>query len=126
MIRKEIKEDGTFGGNYSLEIAYVNLPEKLIEITKEKAHEIDNDIDRFKYINEEIVDISDTQEYLDKQSQKSKEIQIADFKSQIEELDKKRIRAIAEPQLKDAQSGETWLEYYTQQIIALRAQIASL
>lgn len=126
MIRKEIKQDGTFGGNYSFEIAYIDLPEKLIDITEEKAQEIDNDLDKFRYINEEIVDISDTQEYLDKQSQREKDKKIADFKSQIEELDKKRIRALAEPLLKDAQSGQTWLEYYTQQIIALRAQISSL
>lgn len=72
------------------------------------------------------VDISKTSEYQSKVTQQENEIKIADFKSQIEELDIKRIRAIAEPQLKDADSGQTWLEYYTEQIVAIRAQISSL
>lgn len=46
--------------------------------------------------------------------------------SQIKELDEKRIRALAEPSLKDAESGQTWLEYYTSQVISIRAEIAEL
>lgn len=43
---------------------------------------------------------------------------------QIDELDKKRIRAIAEPSQKD--ENITWLEYYTAQIIELRNQLVEL
>lgn len=46
------------------------------------------------------------------------------LQSQIDELDKKRIRAIAEPSLKD--ESTTWLEYYTDQILNLRSQISTL
>ena len=38
----------------------------------------------------------------------------------ISELDTKRIRAICEPSVKDEFTGETWLEFYTAQIIELR------
>src|SRR5574344_462689 len=33
------------------------------------------------------------------------------IETQISEIDKKRIRAISEPSVKDENSGETWLEY---------------
>lgn len=43
---------------------------------------------------------------------------------QLEELDKKRIRAIAEPSLKD--ENTTWLEYYNSQITELRKELAEI
>lgn len=48
------------------------------------------------------------------------------LKEQIDELDKKRIRAGFEPSVKDEETGQTWLEYYTAQIQALREEISSL
>ena len=45
---------------------------------------------------------------------------------QIEILDKKRIRAICEPSIRDAETGETWLDYYNKQIQDLREQIKNL
>ncbi len=50
---------------------------------------------------------------------KKQEIQI-----QMKELDKKRIRAIAEPSLKD--ENITWLEYYNSQITELRNELSQL
>lgn len=46
--------------------------------------------------------------------------------NQIKEMDEKRIRALAEPSIKDEISGQSWLEYYTQQIIELRTEITEL
>ena len=46
------------------------------------------------------------------------------LQSQIAELDNRRIRAIAEPELKDGE--QTWLEYYTLQIQELRTKIGEL
>lgn len=43
---------------------------------------------------------------------------------QLDELDKKRIRAVAEPALKDEE--QTWLEYYNSQIIELRKELAEI
>lgn len=47
-----------------------------------------------------------------------------ELQEKISELDKKRIRAIAEPSLKD--ENTTWLEFYNNQIIALRKEISEL
>ena len=44
--------------------------------------------------------------------------------SQLAELDKKRIRAIAEPALKDEE--QTWLEFYNSQIIELRNELSEI
>lgn len=84
------------------------------------------DPEKYEVVDGKLVDISETQEYKAKIAQREKELKIADLTSQIEALDKKRVRAIAEPALKDAQAGQTWLEYYTQQILALRAEIEAL
>lgn len=48
------------------------------------------------------------------------------IQGQIDKLDKQRIRAMAEPSIKDEETNQTWLEYYTQQIINLRTQIAEI
>lgn len=50
---------------------------------------------------------------------KKKEIQ-----TQLDELDKKRIRALAEPSLKDEET--TWLEYYNSQITTLRNELTAI
>lgn len=44
--------------------------------------------------------------------------------TKLEELDKKRIRAIAEPSMKDEE--QTWLEYYNSQINVLRNELAEI
>ena len=49
--------------------------------------------------------------------------QYYDILSQINDLDTKRIRAICEPEVKDSETGETWLEYYTKQIVLLREKL---
>lgn len=121
MIRKEIKQDGTFGGNYPSDINYINLPENLIEVTREKAQEIDNNLDKYRFIEGQITDISSTPEYIAEQALKAKEQANAEIQKQINELDIKRIRAIAEPSQKT--TNQSWLEFYTGQIQALRAQL---
>lgn len=50
----------------------------------------------------------------------------SEIQRQIDELDKKRIRAICEDEIKDEKTGETWLEYYNGQIFQLRSEIQSL
>jgi len=41
-------------------------------------------------------------------------------------LDEKRVRAMCEPEIKDEQTGETWLDYYNAQIVELRQELAEL
>lgn len=93
---------------------YINIDDSLIHLFNEGKGRIQDNT---------IVDISDTDGYKVKVNTQQDLIQKADLKSQIELLDTKRIRAIAEPSIKDTTTGQTWLDYYTQQIAILRSQI---
>jgi len=84
------------------------------------------DAAKYSVVEGVLTDISSTDEYKAQLLLKEKSEKLADFTSQIEALDRKRIRAIAEPEVKDTATGQTWLEYYTSQICSLRAQIAAL
>lgn len=48
------------------------------------------------------------------------------LKLQLDDLDKKRIRAVCENKIKDENINQTWLEYYNQEIVNLRQQIKNL
>lgn len=52
------------------------------------------------------------------------EIRANEIREELEKLDIKRIRAIAEPALADDET--TWLEYYNNQIQQLREELAQL
>lgn len=52
------------------------------------------------------------------------EIRANEIRYELEDLDKKRIRAIAEPSLKD--ENTTWLEHYNEQISQLRQELAEI
>lgn len=82
--------------------------------------------DNWDIVNGIFIDISDTDEYKAKIQARENVIKKAYLQTQIDELDKKRIRSVCEPAIKNMESGQTWLEYYTEQIQALRAQIADL
>lgn len=51
-------------------------------------------------------------------------IRLNEIQAELYELDRKRIRAIAEPSLKD--ENTTWLEYYNSQISELRNEYTQL
>lgn len=76
--------------------------------------------------NGEIIDITNTLEYSAKILAEQNELRKAELKTQISELDLKRIRAGFEPAIKNETTGETYLEYYTTQIIALRNELYGL
>lgn len=127
MIRKEIKQDGTFGGNYPTDIEYPNLPENLIEITEEQRDCIDSNIEKMRYVDGEITDISDTQEYKDKIAQEQKEAQKSELQAQIDELEKTQFRAIREVALnKDLEFAMGKLQALDAEIAVLREQIGGL
>ena len=42
------------------------------------------------------------------------------------ELDKKRIRAVCENEIKNSESGETWLDFYNAQIVQIRNQLKEM
>lgn len=76
--------------------------------------------------NGQIIDISDTDEYKEKVLTIQNEIKKAKIQEQINELDMKRIRAGFEPSIKDEITGQTYLEYYTNQIQSLREELGNL
>ena len=96
------------------------------KVTEEIANDILQFPDKYKQIDNQLVDISGTEEY----RQYLHEEEIAERKSQIEseliELDSKRIRAICEPTVKDEDTGETWLDYYNSQVLLLRNELREL
>lgn len=53
-----------------------------------------------------------------------RETQKIQIQQQLDELDKKRIRAICEPSMKD--ETQSWLDYYNQQVLDLRQVMAEL
>lgn len=77
--------------------------------------------EKYAVIDGVLTDISNTPEYIAEQAQKAKEQANAEIQKQIDELDIKRIRAMAEPSQKT--TNKSWLEFYTEQIQGLRAQL---
>ena len=76
--------------------------------------------------NNRIIDISETDNYKSKIATDEKNKKIQDLQLQISELDRKRIRAMCEPSIKDETTGQTWLEYYNLQVQDLRNQISEI
>lgn len=60
--------------------------------------------------------------------QKEKSIldEIREYEEKLEILDKKRIRAICEPSIKNENTQESWLDFYNTQIIEIREKITNL
>ena len=54
--------------------------------------------------------------------EKARLVRIEEIKQELNELDKKRIRAMCEPS--EYAKGVSWLEYYNQQARELRAELA--
>lgn len=81
------------------------------------------DFDRDKYIvnNDILVPAPD---YEAEQAEKECIAHIKEIKTQLDELDKKRIRAMCEPS--EYAKGISWLEYYNQQARELRTELQEL
>ena len=86
-----------------------------IEISEELYNDFIKNPNKYIYQNNEIEQYQ--QEILQ---------QIEQIKAQLDNLDSKRIRAVCENEIKDSQTGETWLEYYNSKIIPLRDKLNEL
>ena len=64
-----------------------------------------------------------TDEYQKYLIAKEREERRAEILNEISELDIKRIRAVCEHSIKDESTGESWLDFYTSQIVALRSEL---
>jgi len=68
--------------------------------------------------------VEDFEEYEKEQNEISKQQMKASLICQLEELDKKRIRAVCEPEMKT--DSQSWLEYYNEKIKEIRMVMAEL
>lgn len=77
-----------------------------------------------KLQNGQIINISDTDDYKAQINTQTNDIRKTEIQEQINSLDLKRIRALAEGGTMP--DGTTYLEYYTNQITAFRAELNNL
>lgn len=99
---------------------YVEVPQPFVLITEEKNSEISEDTGNiYFYKNKKFITVS-------RAEIEAKEKRKAEIISELTELDNKRIRAVCEPSIKDEKTGETWLDFYNNEILALRAELSSL
>ncbi len=94
-----------------------------IEISEELYNDFIKNPNKYIYQNNEIVN---NPNYANEQYQQEILQQIEQIKAQLDNLDSKRIRAVCENEIKDSQTGETWLEYYNSKIIPLRDKLNEL
>lgn len=76
--------------------------------------------------NDSVVNISESEDYQNCILEKQKSVKKAEIQAQLDELDLRSIRALREGGIKDEITGQTWLEYYTAQIISLREEMDNL
>ena len=108
-------------------IDYVgNVKDGFQIVSEELAQDILDNFNKYKIIDNKLVDISGTDEY--KQYLKNMEIEMrkSEIEKELAEMDSKRIRAICEPSIKDETTGETWLDYYNSQVERLRNELKEL
>ena len=96
------------------------------KFNEEVANDIQTNPEKYKMIEVSLVDISNTEEYKNYLQEKEVAIRKSEIERQLLELDSKRIRAICEPSVKDETTGETWLDYYNNQVLVLREELANL
>lgn len=92
--------------------------EQRIEFIVEQNHnngyeirETETAIEAWGYTQEEI-------------TEQEKEIRLSELKKELEDLDKKRVRAVCEPSMKT--ETQSWLEYYNEQVAQIRQVMARL
>lgn len=104
---------------------YGDIKEGFQYITEETAQELVQVPDMYLTSNGVLEKLSEC-EYAKLIRQKAITKRKKQIENELKELDTKRVRAICEPEPKDAHSGETWLEYYNNQIFELRTEYTNL
>lgn len=93
------------------------------EVTEDIYNSFVQTPDKYIYQNGAVIENPD---YESIEQQKEISHRIEEIMLELDEIDSKRIRAICEDEIKDAETGETWLEYYNNQVIKLREELDSL
>lgn len=94
-----------------------------IEVTETLCTDYISDNDKYIYSEEKIIPNPNYEKIL---KERNKSEKISKIIEKLNELDNKRIRAVCENQIKDSQTGETWLEYYNSQANKLRSELQAI
>ena len=94
-----------------------------IEVTETLCTDYISDNDKYIYSEEKIIPNPNYEKIL---KERNKSEKISEIIEKLNELDNKRIRAVCENQIKDTQTGETWLEYYNSQANKLRSELQTI
>lgn len=94
-----------------------------IEVTETLCTDYISDNEKYIYSEEKIIPNPNYEKILKERNKSEKISQIIE---KLNELDSKRIRAVCENQIKDSQTGETWLEYYNSQANKLRSELQAI
>lgn len=101
-------------------IKTIGEQENFYIVDKSIGEEIKQNPSKFKIEAGKVLKKSE-EDYEAEQAEKERIAHIKEIKTQLDELDKKRIRAICEPS--EYTKGVSWLEYYNQQAQSLRAEL---
>lgn len=94
-----------------------------IEVTETLCTDYISDNDKYIYSEEKIIPNPNYEKIL---KERNKSEKISEIIEKLNELDSKRIRAVCENQIKNSQTGETWLEYYNSQANKLRSELQAI
>ena len=101
---------------------YLDEDIERVETTQEMQNAYEEDKTKVIFKDGEIILNPDWEE---QQAQKEREKQRQELLSKLDELDKKRIRAVCEGG-ENADTKETWVEYYNKQAQELREELNKL
>ena len=96
-----------------------------IEVTEDEYNAIISEQEKFLY-DTETNSIIENPDYEAAKAEETNNIRVKEIKQELKLIDEQRIRAMAEPSVKDEETGETWLEYYNSQAAKLRDELNSL
>lgn len=98
------------------------LDDNTINVEVEERMYNDYLTDNSKYIfkDNKIVENPD---YIEVNARNSALEEIEQIKLKLNSLDAKRIRAVCEKEVKDSETGQTWLDYYNEQVFQLRERL---
>lgn len=94
-----------------------------IEITQELYNLYTSNQDKYIWSGSEIIENPEYENIIHAKEIQETRNQILE---ELEALDKKRIRAMCENEIKDTQTGQSWLDFYNNQVLDLRARLNSL
>ncbi|MBR1424116.1 hypothetical protein IJ579_00970 [bacterium] len=94
-----------------------------IETTKEIYDILEVAPEKYIFKDNQIVENPEYESIVKKREVEQQKLEIL---TKLEEIDSKRIRAICENEVKNPDTGETWLDYYNSQVLDLRDKLTKL